>query len=79
VLKIYSGCRRFSDDVNMKDNCHFDENAEYRPNTKTEAMSNGVVEGTIIGGAGAVTASQIGFFFFVFVYFVFMCIIFRLD
>jgi ABC-type phosphate transport system permease subunit len=58
---FFLDCRRIphpSD--NGVDICTFSVNANWRPSNKTEAMTDTVMGGTLVGTAGTVSATQIG-------------------
>jgi hypothetical protein len=65
---MYLGCRIISHPFNNINLCHFDVYSQDRPSSKSGAMSDAVVGGTVVGTTGAVAATQIGnvniFFFF---------------
>lgn len=61
LFYFITGCRRIINmSVNSSDTCRYASPAEERPRNKSEAVVDGVVGGVVVGGSGAVAATQIG-------------------
>jgi hypothetical protein len=78
---MYTGCYRISHSSEKNDDyCLFKNDSFSRPANKSQASSNEMVGGAMVGGTGVAISSQLGYSlsFLYFIYFIFFFSIFRL-